>query len=69
MTLEEDLAIKSYNNIPIPDKLYLYLEGFEPGVNVDGLGVFWITGGGGGFDDLYNTIFLTDSIPPLKLLL
>ncbi|HOD02197.1 MAG TPA: hypothetical protein PKN28_02610, partial [Clostridiales bacterium] len=69
MTLEADLAIKSYNNIPIPDKLYLYLEGFEPGVNVDGLGVFWITGGGGGFDDLYNTIFLTDSIPPLKLLL
>jgi len=69
MTLEADLQIKSYNNIPIPDKLYLYLEGFEPGVNVDGFGVFWITGGGGGFDNLYDTIFLTDSIPPLKLLL
>jgi len=69
ITLEVDLKIKSYNNIPIPDKLYFYVEGFEPGINVDGLGVFWITGGGGGFDNLYDTIFLTDGIPPLKLLL
>lgn len=69
ITLEVELKIKSYNNIPVPDKLYLYVEGFEPGINVDGLGVFWITGGGGGFDNLYDTIFLTDSIPPLKLLL
>ena len=69
LTLEAALKMKSYNNIPIPDKLYLYVEGFEPGVNVDGCGVFWITGGGGGFDKLYDTIFVTDGIPPLKLLL
>lgn len=54
---------------PIPDKLYFTLGGFEPGVNVDGLGVFWLTGGGGGFDKLYDTIYGTDGIPPLTLLL
>jgi len=69
ITLEFDLAIKSYKNIPIPDKLYFYVEGFEPGVNVDGFGILWITGGGGGFDKLYDTIFMTDGLPPLKLML
>ncbi len=69
ITLEFDLAIKSYKNIPIPDKLYFYVEGFEPGVNVDGWGILWITGGGGGFDKLYDTIFMTDGLPPLKLML
>jgi len=61
--------IKSYKNIPIPDKLYFYIEGFEPGVNVDGFGVIWITGGGGGFDNLYDTIFACDGLLPLKLML
>ncbi len=69
IVLEFDLAIKSYKNIPIPDKLYFYVAGFEPGVNVDGFGVLWITGGGGGFDKLYDTIFMTDGLPPLKLML
>lgn len=69
LTLEAELKLKSYNNIPIPDKLYFYVAGFEPGINVDGCGVIWITGGGGGFDKLYDTIFLSDGIPPLKLLL
>ena len=54
---------------PIPDKLYFTLGGFEPGVNVDGLGVLWLTGGGGGFENLYDTIYGTDGIPPLTLLL
>ena len=69
ITFEVDLAIKSYNNIPIPDKFYLYIEGFEPGINVDGFGVLWITGGGGGFDELYDTIFAANGVPPLKLLI
>lgn len=54
---------------PIPDKMYFTLGGFEPGVNVDGLGVFWLTGGGGGFENLYDTIYGTDGLPPLTLLL
>ena len=54
---------------PIPDKLYFTLGGFEPGANVDGLGIFWLTGGGGGYDKLYDTIYGTDGLPPLTLLL
>jgi hypothetical protein len=69
LTLEVDLLVKSYNNIPIPDKLYFYVAGFEPGINVDGFGVLWITGGGGGIDKLYDTVFACNGIPPLKLLL
>ena len=69
ITIEAELNLKSYKNIPIPDKLNFYIAGFEPGVNIDGFGVLWITGGGGGFDKLYDTIFLSNGIPPLKLLL
>ena len=29
----------------------------------------WVTGGGGGFDKLYDTIFSSDGIPPFTLLL
>lgn len=69
IAMEVALTLKSYKNIPIPDKIYFYIGGFEPGINVDGFGVIWITGGGGGIDELYDTIFLSNGIPPLKLLL
>jgi hypothetical protein len=67
--IEVEIEIKSYKGAPIPDKLYFHIAGFEPGINVDGFGVLWITGGGGGFDDLYETIFASKGIPPLKILL
>lgn len=67
--VEVELGIKSKNNIPIPDKLYFYVSGFEPGINVDGFGVLWITGGGGGIDNLYDTIFSGSKLPPLKIML
>lgn len=35
-SLEAELTLKSYKNIPIPDKLYLFVSDFEPGVNIDG---------------------------------
>ncbi|MDF2921551.1 MAG: hypothetical protein K0R57_465 [Paenibacillaceae bacterium] len=64
------LVIKSNpSGAPIPDKLYFTIGGFEPGLNVDSLGVAWITGGGGGFDKLYDTIYGKDGLPPLTLLL
>ncbi len=69
MEVEVEIGIKSKNNIPIPDKLYFYVSGFEPGINVDGVGVLWITGGGGGIENLYDTIFAGDKLPPLKILL
>ncbi len=70
-TLEVEAAIniKDYEGKPIPDKLYFAIMGFEPGINVDGFGVLWITGGGGGIDKLYDTIFGGSSVPPLKILL
>lgn len=68
--MEFALVIKSNpSGAPIPDKLFFSLGGFEPGINVDGLTIFWLTGGGGGFDNLYETIYGTDGVPPFKLLL
>jgi hypothetical protein len=70
MEMQLSLVIKSNpSGAPIPDKLYFTIGGFEPGFNVDGAGVLWITGGGGGFDKLYDTIYGKDGIPPLTLLL
>jgi|LSQX01.2.fsa_nt_gb hypothetical protein len=64
------LVIKSNpSGTPIPDKLFFSIGGFKPGINIDGVGVFWITGGGGGFDNLYETIYGADGVPPLKLLI
>lgn len=64
------LVVKSNpSGAPIPDKLFFSIGGFKPGINVDGLGIFWVTGGGGGFDNLYETIYGTDGVPPLTLLL
>ena len=69
MKMEAKLSFKSYENIPVPDDFYFYIGGFKPGLNVDGAGVVWITGGGGGFSHLYDTIFCTSGLPPLKLIL
>ena len=64
------LVVKSSpSGAPIPDKLYFSIGGFEPGINVDSLGVVWVTGGGGGIDNLYDTIYGKDGIPPITVLL
>lgn len=64
------LVVKSSDSgAPIPDKLYFSIGGFEPGINIDNLGVLWVTGGGGGFDKLYETVYGKDGVPPLTLLL
>ena len=59
----------SPSGAPVPDKLYFKIGGFEPGMNIDGMGVLWVTGGGGGIDNLYETIYGKDGIPPLTVLL
>lgn len=68
--LEFELKVQNApdSNIPIPDKLFFYMAGFEPGVNIDGVGAIWLTGAGGGIDKLYDTIFKS-GVPPLTLLL
>ena len=68
-TVEAKVSFKSKNNIPIPDELYVFVSGFEPGLNIDGCGVIWLTGAGGGIKNLYDTIFMTQAVPPLKLLM
>lgn len=67
--VEAKLSFKSRNNIPVPDDIYFYVGNFKPGINIDGHGVIWITGGGGGISNLYDTIFLTKAVPPLKLIM
>lgn len=68
-TVEASVSFKSKDDIPVPDELYVFVSGFEPGLNIDGCGIIWITGGGGGIKNLYDTIFLTQAVPPLKLLM
>ena len=67
--MEAEIRLRSNNGIPIPDKLYFYAGGFTPGINVDGMGVFWIKGAGGGIDNLFETIYPSSSVPPITLLL
>ena len=62
------LSFKSHNDVPVPDDIYFYVSGFKPGLNVDGCGVVWLTGGGGGISDIYDTIYCSGT-PPLKLIL
>lgn len=70
LAMSLSLVVKaSPSGAPVPDKLFFAIGGFEPGFNVDGLGVVWVTGGGGGFDNLYDTIYGKDGIPPLTLLM
>ncbi len=69
ITVEAKVSFKSKDNIPIPDELYVFVSGFEPGLNIDGLGVVWITGAGGGIKNIYDSIFMTQAVPPLKLTL
>ncbi len=67
--LEAEIVIKSKDNIPIPDTLRFFMGGVIPGVNVDGFGILWLQGAGGGISNLYDTIFLTQAVPPLQLII
>ena len=70
LKLEAALTLKqAHGQIPGLDKLYLYVEGDMPGINVDGMGIFWIQGLGGGIDNLYDTICMVSDVPPISLLM
>ncbi len=68
-SMQVSIDILNNNDKPIPNKLTFFLGGITPGINIDGVGVLWLQGGGGGIDNLYDTIFLTEKVPPLKLIL
>ena len=67
--LQASLYIMSKDGVPIVDSMHFFLGGFTPGINIDGVGVLWLQGAGGGIENIYDTIFMTDKIPPLKLIL
>ena len=66
---EAEVYIKSYKGMPVPDKLRFFLGVATGGINLDGFGVLWLQGAGGGIDGIYDTIFMQDKVPPLKLLI
>ncbi len=68
--LEGLLDLKANDlGILIPDELKFFIGGFVPGQPLDPWGVLWLQGGGGGIKDLYDTIYLQDKVPPIKLIL
>ncbi|MBQ2596705.1 MAG: hypothetical protein II581_02245, partial [Oscillospiraceae bacterium] len=67
--MEALLDLKSNDiGILIPDELKVFIGGVTPGIALDPWGVFWLQGGGGGIKDLYETIYLQDKVPPIKLI-
>ena len=52
---------------PAVDEFYAYVEGGFPGINIDGVGCFWIVGLGGGVSNIYDTMFVLSEIPPMAL--
>ena len=67
--MEASLQLKSHNGIPVPDKVYFFIGGFDPGVLVDPIGCLWIKGAGAGVDRIYETFFRSNVVPPLTLLI
>lgn len=68
-TMKAGISIISKDDIPVVDSLNFFIGGITPGFNIDGVGVLWLQGAGGGIENLYDTIFLTDAVPPLKLII
>ena len=68
-SMQAGIALQSLDGVPILDRVNFFVGGITPGFNVDGVGVLWLQGGGGGIENLYETIVMTDSVPPLKLII
>ena len=69
LTMEAEFRLRSYNGIPVPDKIRFHVGGNLPGIPIDPFGVFWIRGMGAGIDKIYETYFVSSTIPPLTLIL
>ena len=67
VSVEAKLVIKTYDGIPVPDELYLYVGGFTPGWNVECHGILWVTGLGGGFSNLYEAIVSKSLVSPFMV--
>lgn len=69
MNMEAEFACYSKDGIPVPDKIRFYVGGYVPGIPLDPMGIFWIRGAGAGIDKMYETFFVSSTIPPLTLML
>ncbi|MBQ3559803.1 MAG: hypothetical protein IJA07_09855 [Agathobacter sp.] len=69
MNMEAEFACYSKNGIPVPDKIRFFVGGFVPGIPLDPMGIFWVRGAGAGIDKMYETFFVSSTIPPLTLML
>lgn len=67
--MEASLKLKSYNGIPVPDEIYFFIGGTNPGIPVDPFGVFWVRGAGAGISNMYETFFGRQTLPPITLML
>ncbi len=67
--MEASLKLKSYNGIPVPDEIYFFIGGTNPGIPVDPFGVFWVRGAGAGISNMYETFFGRQQLPPITLML
>lgn len=69
LELEASLGLKETPaGVPVVDHFYAAVEGGFPGINIDGVGCFWIMGLGGGVSDIYDSMFVISQAPPLKLI-
>jgi len=71
LTVEARLGVVYAEELkaPIVDDLYMYLE-FPPlGFNVDGFGVVWLRGGGGGINNLYELVYTPATLPSTSIVM
>ena len=68
--VEAALSIVSTDSgFPVPDSFRFFVGEMKPGIALDPFAILWLQGAGGGLSNIYDTIFLEDALPPLRLLL
>lgn len=71
LTVEATIEIVYSNELgaPIPNTLYLFIQTPPPGLNIDGFGVIWLRGGGGGINNLYEAVYCPATLPSTSIAL
>ncbi len=71
LTVEAKLGVVYSDKIagPMVDDLYLYVEFPPSGFNIDGFGVVWLRGGGGGINNLYELVYTPATLPSTSIVM
>ena len=71
LQVEVSLDVKSQDNVPILNKIFFAfnIPGGAVGIPLDPAGTVKITGGGGGLDNIYETVICSDKLPTIQILL